>query len=331
MLDKNGENILSSQLISVIIPVFNEEENIERAYLAIVDEFKKFTDLDYEIIFTDNASTDGSFDKLKYLASQDARVRVLSFVRNFGFQRSLLAGYRCAKGDAAIQIDCDLEDPPSVFSDFIQHWRRGHDVVIGLRSQRIEPRYMIFMRRLYYKLLNYISDTPHKVDAGDFRLVDRSILDQLHHINDYKPYVRGLISEIARNQKGIHYQRQKREFGDSKFPFRQLVKLATEGVYSSSTTPLRMANYFGISIAFLTVFLIIFYVIFHVFFNKSIPAGFTTTTILILFGISINALLLGIIGEYIGRIYHQLRIRPLVVVAKSLNIDQENIELLNGK
>jgi glycosyltransferase involved in cell wall biosynthesis len=290
-----------------------------------VDEFKKHVDLDFEIIFTDNASTDATYEKLRVIAAQDKRVRVLSFVRNFGFQRSILAGYRCAAGDAAIQIDCDLEDPPAVFSEFIRLWREGHDVVVGIRSQRVEPRYMIFLRRLYYKILGRISDMPHKVDAGDFRLVDRSILNQLHHINDFQPYVRGLISELAHNQAGVHYQRNKREYGESKFPIRQLIRLAAEGMYACSTTPLRVANYLGTIIAFLTSVLMLLYIVLRVFSKQTIPAGFTTTTILILFGISLNAFLLGIIGEYIGRIYNQLRHRPLVVVAKSLNVDHKNI------
>lgn len=321
---------MSKQLISIIVPVFNEEENVARAYLAITKEMQNYVDLDYEIIFTDNRSTDGTFQELKKIASEDCRVRVLSFVRNFGFQRSILAGYRAAKGDAAIQIDCDLEDPPAVFNEFIKLWNEGHDVVIGLRSKRVEPRYMIFLRRLYYKILDRISDIPHQVDAGDFRLVDRSILDRLREINDFQPYVRGLISELARNQIGIHYQRNKREFGSSKFPFRQLIKMAVEGMYACSTTPLRVAHYLGTSIAFLASLLMMAYILLHVF-SHNIPQGFTTTTILILFGISINALLLGIIGEYIGRIYNQLRARPLVIVAKSLNMDPEQISLLNGK
>jgi dolichol-phosphate mannosyltransferase len=190
---------------------------------------------------------------------------------------------------------------------------------------------MIFLRRLYYKILTRISNTPHTVDAGDFRLVDRSILNQLNRINDFQPYVRGLISELARNQIGVSYQRNKREFGNSKFPFRQLVKLASEGMYACSTMPLRVANYLGTFIALVTSILMFSYIILRMFSHHVIPAGFTTTTILILFGISLNALLLGVIGEYIGRIYNQLRSRPLVVVAKSLNIDHENISLLKGE
>jgi len=314
----------SKQLISVIVPVMNEEGNVETAYEAIVAELQKHSDLDYEIIFTDNASTDNTFAKLSQLASQNPRVRVLRFARNFGFQNSILTGYRFAKGDAAIQIDCDLEDPPSVFSEFIRLWREGHDVVIGIRAQRIEARHMIFIRRTYYKILDCISNTPHKVDAGDFRLVDRHILNQLKNINEAQPYVRGIISELAKNQIGITYQRSKRQFGESKFPFRQLVKLSIEGIFAYSTMPLRLATYFGTLIAMLTTLMIGVYLIFHLFFSNKIPPGFTTTTILILFGISLNALFLGIIGEYIGRIYNQVRNRPNVVIAKALNIDLQD-------
>lgn len=327
LISNKQANQVTPNLISVIVPVFNEEDNVERAYHAIVAEFKKHPDLRYEIIFTDNASTDRTFEKLSQLAALDPEVKVLRFVRNFGFQRSILTGYRAARGNAAIQIDCDLEDPPAVFGDFIRLWQQGHDVVVGLRSQRIESRLMIALRRLYYKILDRISDGLHEVDAGDFRLVDRSILDQLHRINDTQPYVRGLISELARNQVGVHYQRNKREFGRSKFPVRQLIKLAAEGVYACSTTPLRVATYLGTMIAFLTSIMMFAYILLRLFSHTTIPEGFTTTTILILFGISLNALLLGVIGEYIGRIYTQLRNRPLVVLEKALNFNQDTLPI----
>lgn len=315
------------QLISVIVPVYNEEKNVERAYNAIVDELKKIDNIDYEIIFTDNHSTDGTFKKLEVIAAQDIKVRVLRFARNFGFQSSILTGYNCARGDAAIQIDCDLQDPPSVFSEFIRLWRSGHDVVVGLRSQRVERKSMIILRRLYYHVLNKISDIPHQIDAGDFRLVDRKILDQLSSINDRQPYVRGLISEFSINQIGIHYPRNKREFDESKFPLKQLVKMALDGIISYSTTPLRVASYLGIFLALLTSIMLGVYIILRVFFGHSWPVGFTTITVLILFGISINALFLGIIGEYIAKIFNQIRIRPLVIIEKKLNFNQESSQV----
>jgi glycosyltransferase involved in cell wall biosynthesis len=315
------EQRVTKRLISVVVPVYNEEDNIERAHAAIVAEFKKIDDVDYEIIFTDNHSTDRSFQKLEALAKRDPKVKVLRFARNFGFNRSILTGYRIAGGDAAIQIDCDLEDPPSMFHEFIRLWRAGHDVVVGIRAQRTERAHMVIARRTFYWLLDSISDVPHQTDAGDFRLVDRRILTQLQQIGDAQPYVRGLISELARNQIGVPYARSSREFGESKFPLRQLVKLAFDGLFAYSVVPLRLATYLGILIALITVGMILFYSVAGLFFAHDWPAGFATTTILLLFGISLNAIFLGIIGEYIARIYNQVRARPTVVIERALNVD----------
>lgn len=314
---------MANELISIIIPVFNEEENVERAYEAVSAELVKLGH-PFEIIFTDNHSTDGTFDKLAALAAKDSRVRVLRFARNFGFHRSILAGYRCARGAAAIQIDCDLEDPPSAFGEFIQLWKAGHDVVVGVRSRRAEGRVMVLMRRAYYRMLHSISDVPHMVDGGDFRLVDRAILDQLRAIDDAQPYVRGLISELARNQIGVNLVRSKRLYGRSKFPLIQLSRLAMNGVFTYSTVPLRLASWFGILVACVASVMTGFYIVAHFISGSGWPAGFATTTVLILFGVSLNALFLGIIGEYVGRIYAQVRKRPSVIVEKSINIDDES-------
>lgn len=311
------------KLISIIIPVYNEEANVENAYIAVVEEFKKLENFDYEIIFTDNHSQDKTFSLVSEIAKKDQKVRALRFVRNFGFQRSILIGYRHANGDAAIQIDCDLQDPPSLFPEFIRLWEMGHDVVLGLRTKRPEHPLMIGLRRFYYWFLEKISDisnVPHQVNAGDFRLIDRSILDRLNSIQDVQPYVRGLISELARNQTGVSYTRKKREFGESKFPIKQLIKMGLEGIFVYSTTPLRIATYLGIYVALITFLMIIVYASCWAFFSKSWPPGFTTTTLLLLFGISLNAIFLGIIGEYLGRIYNQIRGRPVVVIEKSINM-----------
>lgn len=310
---------MKKKLISIIIPVYNEEGNVLSAYTEVCEELEKRSDVDFEIIFTDNHSADKTFPLLQGLAAVDTRVKVLRFARNFGFNKSILTGYRNAKGDAAIQIDCDLEDPPSVFHDFISLWLEGHDVVVGIRSNRAEGRLMIWARKAFYRFLDAISETPHQIDAGDFRLVDRHILDQLVVIEDAQPYVRGLISELAKNQSGVVYKRGRREAGESKFPIRQLLRLGFEGIYAHSTIPLRLATYFGISIAIITVATMMFYLLGHFFFASSWPLGFTTTTVLLLFGISLNALFLGIIGEYVARIYQQVRQRPTVIIEQSLN------------
>jgi glycosyltransferase involved in cell wall biosynthesis len=310
-----------NKLISIIVPVFNEEDNVRKAYEEISTELSKKPEIRFEIIFTDNHSTDSTFSLLEEIAKKDNRVKVIRFTRNFGFNKSILTGYRLSEGDAAIQIDCDLEDSPSVFHEFISLWKAGHDVVVGVREQRQESKVMIYLRKLYYKFLNSISDTPHQMDAGDFRLVDRSILDQLKIVNDCQPYVRGLISELASNQAYVNCVRSRRESGKSKFPIRQLINLALDGIYSHSTVPLKLATYTGLTIALVTSLVTAFYLIGGLYFDNVWPAGFATTTVLILFGISLNALFLGIIGEYVGRIYQQVRVRPTVVYEKTINLD----------
>jgi len=315
-------------LISIIVPVFNEEANVARAYEAIISELAPRDDLDFEIIFTDNHSTDATFTRLKELAARDQRVKVLRFARNFGFNRSILTGYRYARGDAAIQIDCDLEDPPNLFHDFIRMWRNGHDVVVGVRAKRPEGRLMSLARRTYYRFLNRISDSEHQINAGDFRLLDRQILDQLKVIDDAQPYIRGLTSELAQNQASIAYKRTNlREFGRSKFPLAQLIKFGLQGVFAHSTIPLHIATFVGMAIALTTALVTGIYIVARLLSSEAAPwpRGFATTTVLILFGISLNALFLGIIGEYIARIYQQVRRRPTVIIEKSLNIDASGL------
>ena len=309
-------------LISVIIPVYNEEANIPKAYKAVMSELAKHDDLDAELIFTDNHSTDRSFEVLQGIAEQDPRVKVLRFSRNFGFNKSILTGYRQASGGAAIQIDCDLEDPPELFHEFIRLWRQGHDVVVGVRAQRTENVWIGRARRAFYTLLNQLSETPHVMDSGDFRLIDRKILDQLRLIHDPYPYVRGLVSELATRQATVPFSRQRRQHGESKFPLRNLIRLAMEGVYAHSTLPLKLATYIGIAVSLITVLVSGGYLTAWLLSPQDWPAGFATTTILILFGISLNALFLGIIGEYIARIYQQVRTRPTVIVERALNIEK---------
>lgn len=315
---KEGGN---TNLISIIVPVFNEEENIASAYGAICDVFKRLADrYDLEIIFTDNHSIDRSFDLIRSLAERDPRVRGVRFVRNFGFHRSVLTGYRLAAGEAAVQIDCDLQDPPELLPEFLKLWESGHDLVVGVRRTREDGQAYQWARRLFYRLLTRLSDDHVIVDSGDFRLLDRTILDQLRVIDDKAPFVRGLTSLLATNQIDVPYDRKRREAGESKFPLRKLTSLAIEGVLAHSTVPLRIASYTGLAIAVITFLLSIAYVLGRTVFGIPMPAGFATTTVLLLLGISLNAIFLGIIGEYVGRIYNQIRVRPMTVIETSVNL-----------
>ena len=312
----------SRPLISIIIPVFNEEDNVDRTYSELKRVTAELVDFQFELLFTDNHSTDRTFEKLSKIAAADADVRIARFARNFGFQQSVLTGYRLARGAAAIQIDADLQDSPSLFGPFLQKWREGYDVVVGLRRSRKESLLLRRARRAYYRLMLTIGG-PHLIpDGGDFRLIDRSVIERLRPIHEPHMYLRGLISSLARRQTGIPFDRASRLHNESKFRFRSLVRLAMDGIIAHSSVPLRMSFYIGLVIALAAVLLASFYLMVRLFSHKVVPPGFTTTQILILFGIGLNSLFLGVLGIYVGRIYDQVRMRPPSIISDLVNFNE---------
>lgn len=310
----------NKKLISLIVPVFNEELNIEPLYEAVLSVIEKHDDkYDFELIFTDNHSVDGTFDKLQALYKKDSRVRVFRFSRNFGYQKSILTGYLRARGDALIQLDCDLQDPPALISEFLKYWEEGCAVVYGIRQSRKENIILHSARRLFYRLANYLSEDDLPVDVGDFRLIDKKVVEVLRQVDDAQPYLRGMIAAMGFRQHGILYQRQGRERGTTNFRFMDLVSLALDGILNHSIVPLRLATFIGLVASIATVLAIAGYALGKLFFGYNWPAGFTTLAVLTLAGISLNALFLGIIGEYLGRIYQQVKKKPLVIVEAKLD------------
>lgn len=304
------------RLISICVPVYNEEDNVRPLYERLAKTLEGLAGrYDFEILFTDNHSEDATFERLAELALADTRIRVIRFSRNFGFQRSVLANYANARGEAAIQIDCDLQDPPELFAEFIRRWEEGYQVVYGIRRSR--PRenwFLVRARKSFYRLIDRLSEDNLPHDAGDFRLVDRRVLDQLRDVRDQQPYVRGLIAAMGFRQIGVPYDRAPRARGQSKFKLRHLIGLAFDGILHHSTVPLRIATTVGLAAFALTFLAIIYYFVAWLLFGRDWPQGWTTLAILVLFGIGLNALLLGIIGEYIGRIFKNVKTLPLVIV-----------------
>lgn len=306
-------------LVSVLIPAFNEQETVERCYQAIVEVFGRLTGYDYEIIFTDNHSTDRTFPLLAGIAARDPKVRVIRFARNYGYQRSLLVAYKNASGECAVQLDCDLQDPPELIPQMLARWREGHQVVYGIRRTLRDDAGTAFARRAFYRLLNALSEDDLPLNVGEFRLVDRRLLDELRHVEDTSPYLRGLISSMGFSQVGIEYDRGERVGGYSKFPFRQMLALAVDGLLNHSLVPLRIASAVGILVGSITFVLIFVYLVLRLTLGASWPAGFATTTLLLLMSITLNALFLGIIGEYLGRIFMQAKQRAAPLVEVALN------------
>lgn len=311
---------VQSLLISIVIPVFNEESNIRSchsAVCAIIDPLA--SEYQFEFIFTDNHSTDSTPIILNQLATEDPRVRAFRFSRNFGYQRSILTAYLKARGDAAIQLDCDLQDPPELIPVFLEKWRAGSDVVYGIRKSRLEAARWTIARKVFYWLVDFLSEDPIPRDAGDFRLISRRVIEELRRIQEPKPYLRGTIASLGFTQSGIDYARRARSVGSSKFSFNDSIKLALDGIVNQSIVPLRMATYLGLLIAAATVLASTGYIVAYYTVGFRAPAGFTTLTVLILASLGINAMLLGIIGEYLGRMYLQMKNRSLTIIERELH------------
>lgn len=305
--------------VSILVPVYNEEMNVERAYRSIVAVFAELPGYDYEIIFTDNHSSDRTFELLAAIARRDPRARVIRFSSNIGYDRSLLVAYKAATGDCSVQIDCDLQDPPELIPQMLELWGQGHHVVYGIRRSLAEGPVLRGSRHFFYIVLNRLSGNVLPVNAGEFRLVDRRILDELRKVEDVSPYVRGLISSMGFSQVGFEYDRRARMAGESKFPLRKMIALALDGILNHSLLPLRIASMTGLVVGSITFLLIFAYLIGRLFFAQSWPAGFATTTLLLLMSITLNGLFLGVIGEYVGRIFMQSKRRPLPIVETALN------------
>ncbi len=306
-------------LISIVVPVYNEQENIDRCVFTVRQVMESVREeYDYELIFTDNHSTDSSFEKLRVLAANNPKIRVFRFARNHGFQKSILTGFRLASGDAAIQLDCDLEDPPDLIPQFLEKWNEGFQVVYGIRRRRHEAIWITWLRKAFYRTIDLLSEDKLPHDAGDFRLVDRCVLDLLGQIDDQHPYLRGTIAAMGFEQVGIPYDRSERVKGRSKFSLRDLFRLATDGIVNHSLLPLRLATLTGFLVSIASVLTMIAYMLGRLS-GADWPAGFATLTVLMLLSLGTTSMFLGIIGEYIGRIYQQVKRRPLTIVEQSVN------------
>lgn len=314
-------------LITISIPVLNEEGNIQALYSRLTRLADKMHDrCDLEFLFSDNHSSDATWQLISELSKKDSRVRAIRFSKNVGFQRSILANYLHARGDAVMQIDADLQDPPELLEEFFDKWQNGYHVVYGIRRKRPESPFLHTFRKFGYWVIEKISEHPIPRDVGDFRLIDRKVIHALSQIKTANPYLRGMIAGLGFNQTGIPYDREARTAGESKFNVTRLVRLGLTAVFNHSAVPLRSAFFLGVSILAASILGALYFVILKLF-QPDFPQGFASLYILILFGIGLNAFLLGIIGEYLLRIYLVLRADPIAIVEKSANFEPDELKL----
>jgi len=314
-------------LITISIPVFNESLNLDALYGRLCKVAERMADrCTLEFLFTDNHSVDETWEKLQDLAGRDNRVRAIRFSKNYGFQRSILANYLHARGDAVMQIDADLQDPPEMLESFFEQWARGHQVVYGVRRKRVEGRLINGFRRVGYWFIDAVSEYPIPRDVGDFRLIDRKVIDALLKIRTPSPYLRGMIAGLGFSQVGIPYDRDARVAGESKFGMSRLIRLGLTAVFNHSTVPLRIASLAGALMLGISGLGTLYYIVLRLF-HPELPQGMASIHILVLFGIGLQSLLLGIIGEYLLRIYLLMRQEPVAIVEQSLNFLQEELKL----
>lgn len=306
--------------ISIVIPVFNEELVIEHTYarLTAVMEGMPYP---YELLFVDDGSTDTSLTILDGIADKDKQVRFISFSRNFGHQAAVMAGIEYANGDAVVLIDADLQDPPEIIPQMVAEWEEGYDVVYGKRTKRKgEGVFKKVTAFFFYRFLRGMTETDIPKDTGDFRLMDRHVCEWMRLLREKRPFVRGLVRWVGFKQTSVEYVRDERAAGETKYPFGKMMRLATDGIFSFSYKPLKIAGYVGFALS-LVSFVYLIVVVCQRLFTQQTQPGWASLMGIILFFNGIILIMLGILGEYLGRIYEEVKDRPLYIVARSKGLD----------
>jgi dolichol-phosphate mannosyltransferase len=299
---------------SFVIPVLNERESLEELFERLRPVMDAL-DGPCEVVFVDDGSTDGSYEIMLALQQRDARFNVLRLTRNFGHQLAITAGLDHALGNAVIIMDADLQDPPEVALELAGRWREGYQVVYAVRDERAgESRTKIATARWYYRLIGRMSEVPIPADAGDFRLIDRRALDSVLAMREHRRYMRGMFAWVGYDQTGVHYARAARHAGKTKYPLGKMLRFATDGIVSFSTTPLRLALNIGFTVSVLSFLAGLLTIVLKLFGIDNIVPGWASIAVALAFLSGVQLTLLGVMGEYIARIYEEVKQRPLYLV-----------------
>lgn len=302
-------------MYSIIAPIYNEFENIQMLWERI-SQVMDSTGEAWELILVDDGSSDGSTDRIRELAASEARVRPVILARNFGHQIAVTAGLDYARGQAIVVIDADLQDPPEVILELAEKWKEGYEVVYAVRSEREgESWFKLFTASIFYRLIYRITDVKIPLDTGDFRLIDRKVVDVMNSMRERHRFLRGMSAWIGFKQVGVEYKRAARVAGVTKYPFKKMLRLALNAITGFSYFPLQVATYFGFIAAGLAILAIPVVTIMRLV-DSQFFEGQTTTLISVLFLGGVQLISLGILGEYIGRIYDEVKGRPLYVVSE---------------
>jgi len=293
--------------------MYNEEEVIEETYHRLKKVMDQ-TGESYELLFVNDGSRDRSASIIAELAKHDDNIRLIDFSRNFGHQIAVTAGLDYAQGQAIVIIDADLQDPPEVIPQMLAKWREGYEVVYGKRLKRQgETAFKKLTAYLFYRILNILTNENIPKDTGDFRLIDRKVCDAMKHLHEKNRFLRGMISWVGFNQTAVEYVRDERWAGETKYPLKKMLKFAADGIFSFTYKPLKLATYIGFLLS-TTGFLYLLYVLYQRLFTTNTQSGWASIIAVNLVFNGITLIILGIIGEYVGRIYEEVKGRPLYIV-----------------
>lgn len=314
---------MGNKLLSIVVPVYNEQEVIDETFKRLSAVFEDYF-MDVEYIFINDGSRDNTYFKLKDIASKNPGVRIINFARNFGHQIAITAGMDYAKGDAIVIIDADLQDPPEVILQMVDKWKEGYEVVYGKRLHRDgETFFKKLTAKTFYRFLDSMTDIKLPVDVGDFRLIDRKVCDAMKSLPERSRYVRGLVSWVGFKQTSVDYHREKRFAGETKYPLKKMIKLAGDGIFSFSYKPLKLATFIGMLVsAFSFVYLIV--VLIQKFIKNDVVSGWASSMAVSLFLNGVMLIVIGIMGEYVGRIYEEVKARPLYIVGELTGFNEDN-------
>jgi glycosyltransferase involved in cell wall biosynthesis len=311
------------ELISIVVPMYFEEEVAEECYnrlKAVMDQHQ----INYEFIFVNDGSTDRTIEILQEIAEKDYQAKIIDFSRNFGHQTAVTAGIDYANGDAIVVIDADLQDPPELIPELIAKWREGYDVVYAKRKTRKgETWFKLITAKYFYRFLNYMSDIDIPKDTGDFRIIDRSVAEVFKRMTERNRFVRGMISWIGFRQTYIEYERDERFAGETKYPLKKMIKFASDGIIAFSTKPLRLVMTVGLISVFISILVFLYAIVVKIT-GRPVQEGWTSLMVAITFFSGIQLLGVGIVGQYVARIYDESKNRPIYIVKDLVNLKDEN-------
>jgi polyisoprenyl-phosphate glycosyltransferase len=313
--------------ISVIFPVFNERENLETLVSRVDPVLSRVSNGSFEVVFVDDGSRDGSAEMLDAISVGDNRYKVIHFSRNFGHQAALTAGLDAAAGHCVVLMDADLQDPPELIATFIEKWREGYQVVYAVRQRRKEVLWKRMAYSAFYRTMRWIAEIDTPLDAGDFCLMDRRVVDTLVALRERNRFLRGLRSWVGFRQLGVEYDRGARHAGEPKYTLRKLIGLAVSGYVGFSSMPLRLAAWLGATTA-TAGFLLGLWAILTKLLKPNVPPGWASTAAVVTLIGGLQLTMLGVIGEYLGRVYEEVRMRPLYIVSSRVGFpgDTKQVE-----